>query len=155
MTIRGLLDLLCEAFGQELNDAIFDRKTNDVHETLKILINGRHYSSLPGKLETRLQESDEIALFPAIAGGQRTRLLSMRSKAYVRQKQERSCLQRTGNVVDDKAFGCQSTRWGLYTIDCFRNENPAIKKNDQKNYAKKSAKESSLHFTAHGKLGFI
>ena len=69
MTIRGLLDLLCEAFGQELNDAIFDRKTNDVHETLKILINGRHYSSLPGKLETRLQESDEIALFPAIAGG--------------------------------------------------------------------------------------
>ncbi|NOQ19123.1 MAG: molybdopterin synthase sulfur carrier subunit, partial [Desulfobacterales bacterium] len=30
---------------------------------------GRHYIHLPNRLDTELEEEDEVALFPAIAGG--------------------------------------------------------------------------------------
>jgi MoaD family protein len=69
MTLRELLDLLCEEFGEELKQQVFNRKTNGVSKMLRILVNGRHYTTLPEKLETRLQENDEIALFPPLAGG--------------------------------------------------------------------------------------
>ena len=68
-TLRELLDLLCEEFGEELKQQVFDRKTNKVSKMLKVLVNGRHYTTLPNKLETYLQDDDEIALFPPIAGG--------------------------------------------------------------------------------------
>lgn len=69
ITIRELLGLLCEEFGEELKQEVFDSKTDAVCDMLKILVNGRHYSTLPDRLETRLQENDEVALFPPIAGG--------------------------------------------------------------------------------------
>ena len=69
ITLKELLDLLCEEFGEELKQQIFIRKTSVVNEMLKVMVNGRHYTTLPGKLETRLKEKDEIALFPPIAGG--------------------------------------------------------------------------------------
>ena len=69
MTLRELLDLLCEEFGEELKQQVFDRKTNEISQMLKVLVNGRHYTTLTDKLETRLQENDEIALFPPVAGG--------------------------------------------------------------------------------------
>ena len=69
ITIGELLDQLCDQFGEGLADQIFDRKTNKVSHLLRVLINGRHYTTLPDKLDTRLQDNDEIALFPPVAGG--------------------------------------------------------------------------------------
>ncbi|MEN8245299.1 MAG: MoaD family protein [Thermodesulfobacteriota bacterium] len=69
ITLRGLLDRLCEEFGGELKNQVFDPKTQKISDMLKVLINGRHYTTLSGKLETPLKDGDEVALFPPVAGG--------------------------------------------------------------------------------------
>jgi MoaD family protein len=69
ITLRELLDMLCKEFGSELKSQVFDPKTNKVSNMLRVLVNGRHYTTLPCKLETCLQDGDEIAMFPPVAGG--------------------------------------------------------------------------------------
>jgi len=69
MTLRGLLDRLCEEFGDDLKNQVFDTKSEKISDMLKVLVNGRHYTTLPEKLETYLKTGDEIALFPPLAGG--------------------------------------------------------------------------------------
>ena len=69
ITIRELLELLCDTFGEGLRRHVFDSKTNEISQFLKVLVNGHHYSTLPGKLQTMLQHNDEISLFPPLAGG--------------------------------------------------------------------------------------
>jgi len=69
ITLRNLLDRLCEEFGGDLEAQVFDPKTQDISDMLKVLVNGRHYSTLDEKLETVLQDGDEISLFPPVAGG--------------------------------------------------------------------------------------
>ena len=69
ITLRELLDMLCKEFGDDLKSQVFDPKTNNVSNMLRVLVNGKHYTTLPGKLETCLQNGDEIAIFPPVAGG--------------------------------------------------------------------------------------
>ena len=69
MTLRDLLDRLCEEFGDDLKSQVFDPKTKKIGNMLKVLVNGRHYTTLPDELETQLHENDVIALFPPLAGG--------------------------------------------------------------------------------------
>jgi sulfur-carrier protein len=69
ITLRELLDRLCEEFGGDLKNQVFDPKTQNISVMLKVLVNGRHYTTLADKLETLLQDDDEIALFPPVAGG--------------------------------------------------------------------------------------
>jgi MoaD family protein len=68
-TIRGLLSDLSERFGQEFRDLIFDPKTKNLSNHIRVLVNGRHYNHLPNRLDTELKEGDEVSLFPTIAGG--------------------------------------------------------------------------------------
>lgn len=68
-TIRGLLFDLSERFGQEFRDLIFDPKTKNLSNHIRVLVNGRHYNHLPNRLDTKLKEGDEVSLFPTIAGG--------------------------------------------------------------------------------------
>ena len=69
LTLRQMLDRLCDEFGDDLKDQVFDPKTQDISDMLKVLVNGHHYTTLPDRLETRLQDNDEVALFPPVAGG--------------------------------------------------------------------------------------
>jgi len=69
ITLRELLDRLCEEFGGDLKNQVFDRKTHEVSNMVKVLVNGRHYTTLADKLGTLLKDGDEIALFPPVAGG--------------------------------------------------------------------------------------
>ncbi len=69
MTIREMLNRLGEMFGQDLTELIFEPDSRDVHSYLKVLVNGRHYSTLPDKLNTLLHHGDLVAVFPPIAGG--------------------------------------------------------------------------------------
>ncbi len=68
-TIKGVLELLSQRFGQDFKNSIFNPKTKEVHSHIKVLVNGRHYHNLPARLDTRLKEGDEVALFPPVAGG--------------------------------------------------------------------------------------
>jgi molybdopterin converting factor small subunit len=55
LTLQALLQRLCSEKGQAFEQAV--------------LVNGRHYNHLPGKLDTELEEGDEVAIFPPMAGG--------------------------------------------------------------------------------------
>ncbi|HUV78429.1 MAG TPA: MoaD/ThiS family protein [Desulfobacterales bacterium] len=68
-TIKDVLKDLSEIFGKDFKDAIFDSKTDMIHSYVRVLVNGRHYIYLPHRLDTPLKAEDEVALFPAIAGG--------------------------------------------------------------------------------------
>jgi molybdopterin synthase sulfur carrier subunit len=69
LTVDDLLHELSEKYGEDFRKMIFDPETNTPGRHIGILINGRHYSHLPEKLNTQLQEGDEVSLFPPIAGG--------------------------------------------------------------------------------------
>jgi molybdopterin synthase sulfur carrier subunit len=69
ITIGELLDQLCERFGEGLAAQVFDRDTDEVGHLLRVLVNGRHYTTLPDQLNTRLEDGDEVALFPPVVGG--------------------------------------------------------------------------------------
>jgi molybdopterin synthase sulfur carrier subunit len=64
-TIRDLLKLLCNTYEQR--QRIFDQSGKN-RTDITILKNGRHIQFLDG-IETRLEEGDEIAIFPLIYGG--------------------------------------------------------------------------------------
>ena len=68
-TLRDLLQNLPPVILQAVEAR--EAGSNDVRKlgTYAILINGVHYSHLPEGLETPLKESDQIAVFPPIAGG--------------------------------------------------------------------------------------
>ncbi len=68
-TLNQLLDWLSSQLGQEFTDLVIDPQTNALSQHVSILVNGRHYSHLPDKLDTRLQEGDEVSIFPPLAGG--------------------------------------------------------------------------------------
>jgi len=68
-TLEDLLKLLCTKAGADLRDALYDPKTGELHEYIAVLVNGRHYNHLPEQLATIMQDGDEVAIFPPIAGG--------------------------------------------------------------------------------------
>jgi MoaD family protein len=68
-SLRDVLKVLSDRFGEGFSGLIFDPKTNKVKNHISILVNGRHYMFLPKGLATELKEGDEVALFPQIAGG--------------------------------------------------------------------------------------
>jgi MoaD family protein len=69
ITLIELLHKLSDMFGEPFSQMVFDKTGKDLNQHIRILINGRHYSHIPQKLNTLLQESDEISLFPPIMGG--------------------------------------------------------------------------------------
>jgi MoaD family protein len=68
-TLRGLLEILCDRYGDELRAILFDSETKKISPHNQICVNTRHYTFLPDRLETRLQEGDVVSLIPPVAGG--------------------------------------------------------------------------------------
>lgn len=68
-TIRGVLNELSERFGRKFRDLLFDPETAEVRTLNQILVNGRHYRYLEGRLDAPLKDEDELAIFPPVAGG--------------------------------------------------------------------------------------
>jgi molybdopterin converting factor small subunit len=58
-----------EELGGEHGRALYDEGLNTVGQSVAVMHNGRHYNHLPDRLETVLQDQDEIAIFPPGAGG--------------------------------------------------------------------------------------
>ncbi len=68
-TVRGVLEALSRRFGENFRNLIFDPTTEEVRGHNLVLVNGRHCRNLPGGLDSKLKEGDELALFPPVAGG--------------------------------------------------------------------------------------
>ena len=66
VTLQELVQQLACEFGGTPLDAAADQA---VSRDISILVNGRHYNHLPGRLGTELADGDEVALFPPIGGG--------------------------------------------------------------------------------------
>lgn len=69
LTIRTVLADLSEKYGLEIDDLISSPETPPVTGSTKILINGRNYHLLQKSLDSKLEEGDEISIFPPMAGG--------------------------------------------------------------------------------------
>ncbi|MBW2204842.1 MAG: MoaD/ThiS family protein [Deltaproteobacteria bacterium] len=69
LSIRQLLEKLCDRFGEDLRNMIFDPEAQGQSQDIKILINGRHYRHLPDGFDNDLKDGDEVCIFPLIAGG--------------------------------------------------------------------------------------
>lgn len=63
-TVRSALDAICNSLGHR--NEIFDK--DGLKPFMIVLKNGRHIQHLKG-LETELEEADELAVFPPVAGG--------------------------------------------------------------------------------------
>jgi molybdopterin synthase sulfur carrier subunit len=69
VTVYDLLTELVKESDDDFREMIFDPDSGQVSLLVAILVNGRHYSHLPDRLETVLSDQDEVAIFPPIAGG--------------------------------------------------------------------------------------
>lgn len=71
-TVLELLENLCDHYGKELTKWIFAPpvagKKKELSGNILILVNGRAIEHLAG-IDTPLKESDEVAIFPKMAGG--------------------------------------------------------------------------------------
>ena len=69
ITLMELLHELSDMFGERFSQMVFDEAGKELNPYIRILINGCHYSHIPQKLNTPLQQGDDISLFPPIMGG--------------------------------------------------------------------------------------
>ena len=71
VTIDKMLDNLCDRFGEDFKKAIYGTQTLDGKgkPRVVVLVNGKHYSTLPNLLKTKLTDGDEVTLLPPVAGG--------------------------------------------------------------------------------------
>ena len=70
LTLRELLEQLAREVGGELATLALDPAVEArTGPHIAILVNGRHYSHLPHRLDTPLADGDQVALFPPGAGG--------------------------------------------------------------------------------------
>lgn len=69
ISVKELLSELSIRFGSEFNDMVFEKGSKNIGPHVRILVNGRHYGTLPQREDTILKSGDEIGLFPPIAGG--------------------------------------------------------------------------------------
>ncbi len=60
ITLFELLKLLAHRFGLDFKSMVFENGSWTVGVHVRILVNGRHYGTLPEKLDTRVTKEDDI-----------------------------------------------------------------------------------------------
>lgn len=68
-TVKGVLDALCKKYGRDFSGMIYDKQTGELSEHIRVFLNGRHYSFMPKRINTELEDGDELSIFPPVAGG--------------------------------------------------------------------------------------
>jgi MoaD family protein len=66
-TLKGALDALTSEYGNKFKTKVFD-ETGKPRRQIKIYVNGKDIRFL-NKLDTLLNEGDEVLILPAVTGG--------------------------------------------------------------------------------------
>jgi molybdopterin converting factor small subunit len=69
VTLRDVLNELEGRVDADQAQTVVGLAAHGTEGTLAILLNGRHASHLPDRLDTVLKEGDQVAIFPPAAGG--------------------------------------------------------------------------------------
>lgn len=67
-TVNDVLMTLVEIHGESLTALLFD-SGGDLFPYIRLMVNGRDIAFLEKKIETPLQEGDEILILPPVGGG--------------------------------------------------------------------------------------
>jgi molybdopterin synthase sulfur carrier subunit len=68
-TVDELLKKLCSMYGKRFEEKVYkDKQTSELSSEIIILVNGRHITHYDG-VQTKLNQEDEISIFPVVAGG--------------------------------------------------------------------------------------
>ena len=67
-TVKDVLITMVETYGEPLTAQLFD-SGGDLFPYIRLMVNGRDIAFLESKMETALQEGDEILILPPVGGG--------------------------------------------------------------------------------------
>jgi MoaD family protein len=67
-SVADLLMILSEKYGESFRKAFYEKGGSDVKPSFMVAVNGYLLNQLKG-VETRLKESDRVALMPVVSGG--------------------------------------------------------------------------------------
>jgi molybdopterin synthase sulfur carrier subunit len=67
-TLRELLTMLVDRYGDELASRLFEPKTKEVLPYIRLMVNGRDIAFLD-RMETVLQGGDDVLILPPVSGG--------------------------------------------------------------------------------------
>jgi molybdopterin synthase sulfur carrier subunit len=68
VSLKDFLDQLVERYGDELAARLFDPDDGKIASHVMLMVNGQNINFLD-KLDTVLQDGDEILILPPVAGG--------------------------------------------------------------------------------------
>jgi len=68
-TLREALQELCNRYGEGFESTIFDPSTKEIKRSNLVLLNGQPYINLARRLDSELEDGDEITLLPVLTGG--------------------------------------------------------------------------------------
>jgi MoaD family protein len=67
-TVKTLLEKLSHDVAEAAPGRVFHSQAG-LRQHMIVLVNGRHLTHLPDRLETQLMDGDKVAVFPPISGG--------------------------------------------------------------------------------------
>ena len=67
-TVKDVLITMVETYGEPLTAQLFD-SGGDLFPYIRLMVNGCDIAFLENKMETALQEGDEILILPPVGGG--------------------------------------------------------------------------------------
>ena len=68
-TLREALQALCNRYGEGFESALFAPFTKEIKRSNLVLLNGQPYINLARRLDSELEDGDEITLLPVLTGG--------------------------------------------------------------------------------------
>ena len=68
-TLRDCLQVLEDEIGEGFSTEVLDMQSGGLQPHIALLLNGQHYRHLKEGLDTQVQDGDQLAIFPPIAGG--------------------------------------------------------------------------------------
>jgi molybdopterin synthase sulfur carrier subunit len=68
-TLRDCLQVLAADIGEGFREQVLDFQNGELRPHVALLLNGQHYRHLENGLDTLVQDGDQLAIFPPVAGG--------------------------------------------------------------------------------------